>query len=301
MATWVDGNLTLRIDAAIEQYRLVRDDGTGVATKVGASDTDFLGVTRADYFNADDAAAIIPYNKTGTVIGVASEAITVGAVVYAAADGKLATTGTLEVGRARAAASGDNSFFEFIFNRQFASLPRTSLAQENGVRYPISLSAAKTWDDRATNLPATAANDDLAIITGTFGTDDLAWQSADSGQTSVTQKLGFEYNVPPEYVAGETLNFVVNAAMLVVADTSATLDVEAVRQADPTTDIVTTAAEDINSATPADKTFVLDPTDLVPGDKLDIVLTVAIVDAATVAANVTAELLKPAMLADIKG
>jgi hypothetical protein len=89
-----------------------------------------------------------------------------------------------------------------------------------------------------------------------------------------------------------------------VADTSATIDVEAYESAKTTlktgSDLVTTAAQSINSLTFADKAFDLTVTDLSPGDQLDIRFTVAVVDAATGTA-VTAALASVELLLDIKG
>ncbi len=66
----------------------------------------------------------------------------------------------------------------------------------------------------------------------------------------------------------------INAGMdTQVAGTSATLDVECVDPGAPTTDICATGAQSINSLVAANKDFTLTPTNIAPGDLLDIRLT----------------------------
>ena len=52
----------------------------------------------------------------GTIQMVASEAIGAGAEVFAAAGGKVATSGTVSIGHALSAGSGDNSIIEVLRN-----------------------------------------------------------------------------------------------------------------------------------------------------------------------------------------
>jgi hypothetical protein len=102
-------------------------------------------------------------------------------------------------------------------------------------------------------------------------------------------------------VDGETINLRVNAgAKTTVAGTSLLLDAVVARQADPTVDICATAAQSINNLVAANKDFVLTPTNVVRGDVLDVVLSIAYVDAATGTA-VIGKINKITMLLDIKG
>ena len=89
-----------------------------------------------------------------------------------------------------------------------------------------------------------------------------------------------------------------------VADTTATLDFEVKKldaDGDPTgSDLVTTAAEDINSLTLATKTFTINPSGLVAGDRFTVQMTLAIRDNATGTAVIgTAK--NTELLLDIKG
>lgn len=63
------------------------------------------------------------YNHGGTLKMVASAAITAGDLVYAAASGKIAATGTLVIGTALDTATGDASIIEV--------LPHVSIAQSS--------------------------------------------------------------------------------------------------------------------------------------------------------------------------
>lgn len=145
--------------------------------------------------------------------------------------------------------------------------------------YPLPITSAKVHDAMATNLPATAANDDMAIITGIPGTDAPTLQGVDFGGTSTDEKCAFEYILPPQYRAGSPVTIRLRAAMLTtVSDGTATVDVNVYK---PTAngavgaDLVETAAQSINSLTPADKDFVVTPTGFVAGDRLIIRLAFA--------------------------
>jgi len=150
--------------------------------------------------------------------------------------------------------------------------------------------AWRTWDALAVNLPGTGANDDLALVTGTPGTDGPTIQSADPGGTSVTAKAGLLFAMPDGYVAGTPVTLRLHAGVLTsVADDSCTLDVSAYEITEAGAagdDLCTTAAPDMNSTTFADLDFTITPTGLVAGDLLSIVITIAAVDAGNAAAIV---------------
>lgn len=178
---------------------------------------------------------------------------------------------------------------------------RSWLAQDALAPLAIPLTELRVWDALGTLLPGTAANDDLAIITGTFGTDAARVRTSDAKASSVTQRGRVLIPLPPDYDAGETLTLRVRAGMITtVADTSATVDVECyVEDADGAvgSDICATAAQSINSTDKANKDFTITPTGLAPGDVLDVRLTVAIVDSATGTA-VIGEISRLALLYD---
>ena len=78
------------------------------------------------------------------------------------------------------------------------------------------------------------------------------------------------------------------------------MDAQVARQAAPTVDICATNATTINSLTAANVDFTLTPTSVVPGDVLDVVLTVAYHDAASGTA-VVGKINSIELLLDIKG
>ena len=145
--------------------------------------------------------------------------------------------------------------------------------------YKIPFTRMKVHNALATNLPATAANDDMAIITGTPGTDAPTLQGVDFGGTTSDEKAAFELVLPQEYRAGSAITVRVKAGILTtLSDGSLTLDVEAWKDDGDGTvgsDICATAAQDINSLTMANKDFTITPTGLVPGDRLVIRLAFA--------------------------
>jgi hypothetical protein len=123
-----------------------------------------------------------------------------------------------------------------------------------------------------TNLPGTAANDDMALITGTPGTDAPTLQGVDFGATSTDEKCAFIFPVPQSYADGETITLRIHAGMLTtVSDGTATVDVECWEQDGAGavgSDICATAAQSINSLTFADYDFTITPTSVAAGDTL---------------------------------
>lgn len=149
--------------------------------------------------------------------------------------------------------------------------------------HAVPLTTLRVWDAPQTNLPGTSANDDLAIVYNTHLTGAPTIETSDLKAAGATTRYAwFEFAVPDNYVAGKAITLRVNAGMkTTVADTTATLDAEVVRQAAPSTDICATAAQSINSLTAADKDFTITATSVVPGELLMCRLAVAVNDAAT--------------------
>lgn len=166
---------------------------------------------------------------------------------------------------------------------------RADLTQEDNSRLKIPLESWRVWDALQTNLPGTAASDDLALIGGTFGSASPTIQTGDlKAAGSTTRRARVTVNLPHEYVAGQSVTVRVKGGMkTTVADTACTVDIEAYRSGDDETigsDLCTTAAQSINSLTAANKDFTISPATLMPGDTLDIRLSVLTNDAATVTA-----------------
>lgn len=150
--------------------------------------------------------------------------------------------------------------------------------------FAVRASDLRVWDAPSTvAVAATAANDDLAVVYNTFLTANPSIETGDlKAAGATTRKVGFEFRVPDNYVAGQAITLRINAGMkTTVAGVTATVDAQVARKAAPTVDICATAAQSINSLDAANKDFVLTPTNVVPGDVLQAVLSVAVNDAAT--------------------
>ena len=183
---------------------------------------------------------------------------------------------------------------------------RSELVQDNEAEYDIPFESWRVFDAYQTSLPGTSASDDLGLYAGTFGTSTPAIKTYDlknAGATNVRAR--FRVQLPPEYVAGETVKIRFYAGMeTTVASASATIDVEAYKTAGDGlvsgSDLVTTSATTINSLTLANKDFLVTATALSPGDWLDCRVTIAINDSATATA-VIGKIGKASLLLDIKG
>ena len=183
-------------------------------------------------------------------------------------------------------------------------LPRASLVQADVQAYDLPTTDWRVWDAYQTPL-GTAAADDLGITTGTFSTGLPYITSGDSKATATTRYARILFTLPPEYVAGETVQLRFAAGMLTtISDTSATVDAECYLSARTTlitgSDLVTTAATTINSLTFTEKVFAITSTSLVPGSVLDIRVKIAITDAATGTAVIGA-IAHAELQCDIKG
>jgi len=154
----------------------------------------------------------------------------------------------------------------------------------------INFADMKVFDGRSVPLTvAPGADDDLTYYEGTFGTNAAWLQSYDCGGVGhagagATQKAIFTVVVPQTLPAGATVSLVANAGMqTTVADQAATLDfscyVADYTNEDGTMsgDLITTAAQSVNSTTVADKTFALDDDAtgyvLTPGAVLECLVT----------------------------
>lgn len=221
-----------------------------------------------------------------------------------AGSGAFTTNSTLGpfAGFAATASSGNTIMLALESRDAGATTARSVLGQDDLAPYPVPVAALSVWDAPGVRaVAATGANDDLAVVYNTFGTAGPSVETGDVKGANSSRKVGFQFALPPEYVAGETITLRINAGMkTTVAGTTCTLDVEATRAAAPTVDICATSATSINSLTAANKDFTLTPTSCVPGDLLDVVLTIAYNDAVNSTA-VIGKIYSITMLLDIKG
>jgi predicted RecA/RadA family phage recombinase len=216
--------------------------------------------------------------------------ITIGSALYwdddadplngTAGSGAFTTTSSLGpfAGWAVETSSGNTILLSLQSRDASTTTARSALGQDNAQPYPV---LQEDWYifDSTTHAPlgATAISaDDLIYTYGTAGTAEATIKATDFGGTSTTQKARIRVKLPVEYVAGQAITLRANAGMLTtVSHQTCTIDFNVYRAAAPTVDICATSAQSINSLTAANKDFTITPTDCVPGDILDILMTVA--------------------------
>lgn len=183
---------------------------------------------------------------------------------------------------------------------------RASILKQDALAiFPIRLTGLRVWDAFHTNLPGTAAADDLALIGTTFGSAAPVITAGDCKALGATTRYArFMVELPECYEAGETVTLSLSAGMVTtVASSSCTVDVECYKIDKITgigSDLCTTSATTINSLVFAAKAFTITPSGLTAGDVLDVRLTIACNDAATGTA-VTPTIAGIDLLCDIKG
>lgn len=185
-----------------------------------------------------------------------------------------------------------------------AAIERSKLAQDALAEHPIPLTDLRVFDAFQTLLPGTAAADDAALVGGTHSTNTPAIKSLDGASGTITSRFRFLLALPPWYDTGQDVRIRAFAGMEVISDTTATLDFEAFLsnyQAGVNgVDLVSTGATDINSATFANKDFVVTHGSLTKGAILDVRGSIAITDGAT-GSGVVAVIGKLSALIDVRG
>lgn len=184
-----------------------------------------------------------------------------------------------------------------------AAITRAKLAQETKT-YDLPWENWRVWNAYNTVLPGTSADDDLALIAGTFGTNTPMIKSRDLKTLSTSLYARTTYTLPAEYDAAQAFTIRVKGGMeTTVAGTSCVVDIECYKsngEGGLGSDLCATAAQSINSLTLANKDFTITPTGLAAGDKFDIRLTVTVVDGAT-GTTVTAAIGAVQALVTVKG
>ena len=80
------------------------------------------------------------------------------------------------------------------------------LRQDPLAIFPVPFTSLRVWDAFATNLPGTAATDDLALIGGTFGTSHPTIEAGDLKAAGATTRYArFQVKLPECYDSGETI------------------------------------------------------------------------------------------------
>lgn len=137
----------------------------------------------------------------------------------------------------------------------------------------------RVHDAMHTNLPGTAADDDLALVGGTFETGVPSLQTVDFGGTTTTAYARAQIPLPAFYEAGQSVKLRFHCGSLTtLPDAACTLDVSCYKSGEESLvsggDICATAVQTITPLTMADVDFTITATTLSPGDVLDTRITV---------------------------
>jgi hypothetical protein len=188
-----------------------------------------------------------------------------------------------------------------------AEILHTQLRQRALQSFPINPTQYRVWDANHTNAVGTAASDDLALTTAALtgsGASYLLSAGDCKNLGATTRRVAFFMPIPANYEDGQTVQFRIRTKMeTTVASSSCTVDLEAFVVSTGTTvgsDLVTTAATDMNSLTAADKDFVIDASAVNPSDVLQCRLSIACSDTGTATA-VTPVVISVALLCDTRG
>lgn len=186
-----------------------------------------------------------------------------------------------------------------------AGIARTQLAQDPLQPEAINPALWRVWDDMGSNLPSAGANDDFGLVGGTFATASPVMQSKDFTSNGAVEHAYARIlmSMPLEFDPLNDIRLRFHAWMGVVADISATLDMEAFlsdKEAGIGADLVSTSATSINSASKTDYDFVIDGSGLNPGDSLDIRINAAVRDNAS-GAGIVVNIGSVQRLVDIRG
>jgi hypothetical protein len=183
------------------------------------------------------------------------------------------------------------------------NITRAKLVQESK-SYTLPMENWRVFDAFNTVLPGTSADDDLALIGGTFGTNTPMIKSRDLKTLSTSLRARTTFTIPAEYDAAQSLIIRAKAGMqTTVSDGTCVIDFEIYKSDNEGglgSDLCATAAQSINSLTFANKDFTVTSTGLAAGDVLDIRMTVTVVDTAT-ATTVTAAIGVVQAIAAVRG
>jgi len=290
---------------AFRRVKLTAASGTAVEYADQTDSSSFIGITmEASVITTSVAVQLKGMQQSFKC--TAADSFDVGATLYAADDGKVSDSASGNaIGTALEAATADDDIVECLLDNGAGTMSwaRAQMTQDNAAVYHVPLTDMRVWNAMHTlAVVTTAAADDLAFVAGTFGTSNNTLNAGDLQDAGLTtMKVGFQFAMPVEYTAAETITLRVKALVATnVADTSCTLDAEVTNFDDPTEDICATAVTDMNDTTVADIDFTITATDVTAGDLLDVVLTIACTDAAT-SAEVLPTINAIQMLLDVKG
>lgn len=206
---------TFTANAAMGKHLRVKLSA-GEIVLAGASDVE-LGTTERDVITAGDLAAVRLRTAQGTCKMVASGSITAGDPVYAAANGKVASSGTVFVGNAMEAAAANNDVIEVL--RGPNTDVTATIASTNAAAFEVDADASTpkialsgqsggTGDYTTTLKPETTLSADNAIIVPEADGDTLV--AVALAQTLTSKTLGgltkVSHTLTPVAAAGSTVS-----------------------------------------------------------------------------------------------
>lgn len=116
MSQFVERDKTFPVSAAVTQYALVTLANTGKVASTGLAERP-VGIAMEPAFADGDRIAVKLLNNSGTFLGIAKEALAIGATLYTEAGGKLqdtAETTANPIGIALTAATAENDVIEWV-------------------------------------------------------------------------------------------------------------------------------------------------------------------------------------------
>ena len=171
---------------------------------------------------------------------------------------------------------------------------RTTLAQESSSLFEVPLTILRVWDAFQTPI-GTAGSDDLGITAGAFGTGTPYVTAGSLGSVGATTRYArFVYQVPMNYVAGQDAQFNLLAGITGGAPAAASVSCTLLQVTYKVgtgglitgSNLIASAATDMNFTTFVSVPMALTVTTLNPGDWLDSRIAIACNDGTASAANV---------------
>lgn len=294
---------TLLAGGALAPYLRVKL--TAGVLVVASSSDDEIGTLGRRALAANEAVPVVPRGEAGVRYMVASGAISQYAQVYAAASGKIASSGTLIRGVALDAATADGDIIRVACDQASltGSVARSQLTQDDLQPYVIPLAAMQaTGTGAQLGSSAGTPSGALGLTIGTHGSASPKLVGEAASGNSKTNKCRFQFPLPPEYVSGETITLRVRGKMTGDVQVAQTVDATCYKHDEAAgvgSDLCATAAQSLTTSA-ANYDFTITPTGLAAGDTLDIELTTVANDTGGTA-NKLAEIYRVALLLDIKG
>jgi hypothetical protein len=269
---------TFTAGGALAIYRRVRLSG-GKLAYAGASDTDSVGITANPAFASGDKIAVTLCSAQGTMKMVAAGTFAAGVGLYAAAAGEVDDSGTVLIGLSLEAATAIGDIVEVIpvTSNTPATFARSVLTQDAAVPYSVPLTrlgvtATLAALGTAAGTPAGA----LGITAGSFGTNSPLLVGEAANANAKTDYARFLFTLPAEYDPGQAVTLRVAAKRTGALQVGGTVDASVYKSDNAGgigADLCATNVQTVTAAF-ANYDFTITPTGLVPGDVLDVQLTV---------------------------